>query len=55
MLLFERGTATLTVVRIPKWTLTAFITYGLFNSGLYFLLSVVAGQGEPAREGSGNA
>ncbi|MDV7202345.1 TRAP transporter small permease [Roseovarius sp. 10] len=36
IVLFERGTATLTVVRFPKWALTAVITYGLLNSGLYF-------------------
>ncbi|SLN66091.1 Tripartite ATP-independent periplasmic transporters, DctQ component [Roseivivax jejudonensis] len=35
--LFERGTVTLTTVRIPKWTLSVFITYGFLNSGLYFL------------------
>jgi len=35
--LFNRGTSTLTTVRIPKWILIAFITYGLLNSGLYFL------------------
>ncbi|TMV09349.1 TRAP transporter small permease [Arenibacterium halophilum] len=35
--LFNRGTSTLTTVRIPKWILTAFITYGLVNTGLYFL------------------
>ena len=34
---FERGTSTLTTIRIPKWILSAFITYGLVNSGLYFL------------------
>jgi TRAP-type C4-dicarboxylate transport system permease small subunit len=35
--LFERGTSTLTTIRIPKWILSAFITYGFLNSGLYFL------------------
>jgi TRAP-type C4-dicarboxylate transport system permease small subunit len=35
--LFERGTSTLTTIRIPKWILSAFITYGLLNSGLYFI------------------
>lgn len=35
--LIERGTTTLTTVRIPKWTLIAFVTYGLANAGLYFL------------------
>lgn len=35
--LYNRGTSTLTTIRIPKWTLSAFITYGLVNSGLYFL------------------
>ncbi|MGR3740449.1 MAG: TRAP transporter small permease [Limimaricola soesokkakensis] len=35
--LAERGTATLTTVRIPKWILMAFIAYGVGNSGLYFL------------------
>lgn len=34
---FNRGTSTLTTVRIPKWILSAFITYGLLNSGLYFM------------------
>ncbi|MCT4685600.1 MAG: TRAP transporter small permease [Roseicyclus sp.] len=43
IVLFERGTATLTVVRFPKWTLTAVITYGLLNSGLYFARLAVAG------------
>ncbi|MEQ8488267.1 MAG: TRAP transporter small permease [Marinovum algicola] len=35
--LYNRGTSTLTTIRIPKWILSAFITYGLVNSGLYFL------------------
>lgn len=35
--LFKRGTTTLTTFRIPKWILLAFISYGLLNSGLYFL------------------
>ncbi|MEQ9674638.1 MAG: TRAP transporter small permease [Roseovarius indicus] len=35
--LYNRGTSTLTTIRIPKWILSAFITYGLLNSGLYFL------------------
>lgn len=35
--LAARGTLTLTSVRIPKWILVAFITYGVGNSGLYFL------------------
>lgn len=35
--LYGRGTSTLTTIRIPKWILSAFITYGLVNSGLYFL------------------
>ena len=35
--LFQRGTSTLTTIRIPKWILSAFITYGLLNSGLYFI------------------
>lgn len=43
IVLFERGTATLTVVRLPKWALTAVITYGLLNSGLYFARLAVAG------------
>lgn len=42
VVLFDRGTVTLTVVRVPKWMLTAFITYGLFNSGLYFMRAVFA-------------
>lgn len=37
MYLYGRGTSTLTTVRVPKWILSAFITYGLLNSGLYFL------------------
>ena len=46
IVLFERGTATLTVVRFPKWTLTAVITYGLLNSGLYFTrLGIVGAKG----------
>lgn len=36
LLLFQRNTMTLTTVRIPKWPLLALITFGLFNSGLYF-------------------
>lgn len=35
--LFERGTSTLTTIRIPKWILSAFITYGFVNTGLYFI------------------
>jgi C4-dicarboxylate transporter DctQ subunit len=35
--LFNRGTSTLTTIRIPKWILLAFITYGLLNTGLYFI------------------
>lgn len=37
MHLFERGTSTLTTIRIPKWILSAFITYGFANTGLYFI------------------
>jgi C4-dicarboxylate transporter, DctQ subunit len=35
--LFLRNTMTLTTVRLPKWLFLALITYGLGNSGLYFL------------------
>lgn len=35
--LFDRGTATLTTVQIPKWTLFIFIAIGMFNAGLCFL------------------
>lgn len=35
--LHTRGTSTLTTVRIPKWILSAFITYGFLNTGIYFL------------------
>jgi len=35
--LFLRNTMTLTTVRLPKWMFLALITYGLGNSGLYFL------------------
>ncbi|SFP90965.1 TRAP transporter small permease [Tranquillimonas alkanivorans] len=41
--LYDRGTSTLTTIRIPKWTLAVFITYGLVNSGVYFLLAAVFG------------
>ena len=43
LVLFERGTATLSTVRVPKWTLSAVITYGLLNSGIYFLVAAVRG------------
>ncbi|ATG48546.1 hypothetical protein CEW89_13830 [Celeribacter ethanolicus] len=35
--LFLRGTVTLTTVPVPKWTLYAFILFGMLNSGVYFL------------------
>lgn len=35
--LYKRGTSTLTTIRVPKWILFVFITYGFVNSGLYFL------------------
>lgn len=35
--LISRNTMTLTTVRLPKWIFLALITYGLGNSGLYFL------------------
>jgi C4-dicarboxylate transporter DctQ subunit len=35
--LLQRNTMTLTTVRLPKWVFLALITYGLGNSGLYFL------------------
>jgi len=34
---FNAGTRTMAVVSIPKWWISSFIVYGLFNSGLYFL------------------
>jgi TRAP-type C4-dicarboxylate transport system permease small subunit len=40
---YERGTMTLTTVRIPKWTLMALIAYGLGNSGLHFLRAALRG------------
>lgn len=42
--LYQRNVSTLTTVRIPKWTLTALITYALFNSGLHFLRLVFTKQ-----------
>ena len=51
-LLFDRGTMTLSSFRVPKWILTALITYGLINTGLYFLRLVFAG---PARSGDAHA
>ena len=48
--LFARNTMTLTTVRVPKWLFLALITYGLGNSGLYFLrLALVPG----AQKGAG--
>ncbi len=35
--LFDSGTATLTTVPVPKWTLFSLITLGTFNAGLHFL------------------
>lgn len=35
--LFDRGTATLTTVQVPKWTLFFLITLGTFNAGFHFL------------------
>lgn len=35
--LYNRGSRTLSTVSIPRWVLFALISYGLFNSGLYFL------------------
>ncbi|MWD28720.1 TRAP transporter small permease subunit [Aquicoccus sp. SCR17] len=49
--LFQRGTSTLTTIRIPKWILSAFITYGLLNSGLYFIRLTFA----PLETGTQNA
>jgi TRAP-type C4-dicarboxylate transport system permease small subunit len=49
--LFKRGTTTLTTFRIPKWTLMAFITYGLLNSGLYFLRLAFGGRQAETQDG----
>lgn len=47
--LFRRNTMTLTTVRFPKWAFLALITYGLGNSGLYFLrLALIPGAQLPA-------
>lgn len=51
LVLFERGTATLSTVRIPKWTLVVFITYGFMNSGIYFLILAVRGPVASGTEG----
>lgn len=40
--LYNRGTSTLTTIRIPKWILSVFITYGFLNSGLYFVRLALA-------------
>jgi TRAP-type C4-dicarboxylate transport system permease small subunit len=34
---YTTGTRTMAVVSIPKWWVSIFIVYGLFNTGLYFL------------------
>jgi C4-dicarboxylate transporter, DctQ subunit len=34
---FQGGTRTMAVVSVKKWTISVFIVYGLFNSGLYFI------------------
>lgn len=47
--LIRRGTTTLTSVPVPKWILIAFITYGVTNSGLYFLRLGFRG-GEPIQD-----
>lgn len=50
--LYERGSGTLSTVSIPKWTLFMLISYGLFNSGLYFLRLAASKSGvkKPAGE-----
>lgn len=55
LVLYERGTATLTTIRIPKWTLAVFITYGLINSGLYFLIAAVKPGDTDRAGGEGHA
>jgi C4-dicarboxylate transporter DctQ subunit len=40
--LIQRNTMTLTTVRLPKWVFLAVITYGLANSGLYFIRLALA-------------
>ena len=42
--LAERGTMTLTTIRVPKWILIGFITYGITSAGLYFLRLGILGQ-----------
>ena len=54
-LLFQRGTATLTAVRVPKWTLEALIAFGLVNSGLYFLRLAFGADAAAEPKGAENA
>jgi C4-dicarboxylate transporter, DctQ subunit len=46
--LLQRNTMTLTTVRLPKWIFLALITYGLGNSGLYFLRLALAPDAQKA-------
>lgn len=47
--LYDRGTMTLTTIRFPKWIFMVLITYGLLNSGLYFIRAVIS---PPKTQGS---
>lgn len=42
--LMDRGTATLTSVRFPKWILFAFLVFGMLNAGLAFLRLAFSGK-----------
>lgn len=53
VLLHERNTMTLTTVRVPRWPMLAFITFGIFNAGLYFFR--LAFRREDKREDAGGA
>lgn len=49
---YSRGVSTMAVVSVPRWWMSAVISYGLINSGIYFLrASVMEFQSSLTRQG----
>lgn len=40
IVLYDRASLTMTAIPMPRWILASCVTYGLLNSGLYFLISL---------------
>ncbi|MCE8016243.1 TRAP transporter small permease subunit [Halomonas sp. MCCC 1A17488] len=49
---YRRGVSTMAVVSVPRWWMSAVISYGLVNSGIYFLrASIMEFQSSLTRQG----